>query len=94
MLRVVVWYRRFGTLFPTRLQGSSILKMLVIKHRPTPRNMLHERRPELRDAVNMKSRVSAICVSEAGDGWVVGGWEVGRYRSAGRAHGDGPHPQL
>ena len=56
--------------------------------------MLHEGRTELHHAVSMKSRVSAICMNEAGDGWVVGGWEVGRYRSAGRAHGDRPHPQL
>jgi len=68
--------------------------MLVIKHRPMPRNMLHERRPELHHAGSMKSRVSAICMSEAGDGWVVDGWEVGRYRSAGWEHGDSPHPQL
>ena len=59
-----------------------------------PCNMLHEGRPELHHAVSMKSRVSAICMSEAGDGWVVGGLEVGRYWSAGRAHGDSPHPLL
>ena len=55
------------------------------------RNMPHERRPELHHAGSMKSRVSAISMSEGGDGWVIGGWEVGRYRSAGRAHGDNPH---
>lgn len=36
-----------------------------------PRNMLHERMPELYHAGSMKSRVSAICMNEAGDGWVV-----------------------